>query len=222
MTELISPTQFKAMDGVEEWRILGDGITAFYPTRSFGDATRFAAAIGSIEGVERHPPDLDVRPDGVTVRLLTKRDDWYGPSTDDVEIARKVTGVAGELGLSADPARIQSLLVVPGAPKGIDVMPFWEAVLGYDRRPDSPDEDLVDPRNRWPAFWFEEMRDPRGDGGGAIHVAVWVPIERAEERVQAALSAGGRLVRDTWAPAWWTLADGAGNEVDISTVENRD
>ena len=26
------------------------------------------------------------------------------------------------------------------------VMPFWRAILGYEPRPDSPDEDLVDPR----------------------------------------------------------------------------
>jgi hypothetical protein len=30
------------------------------------------------------------------------------------------------------------------------------------------------------------------------------------------------VVRDDRAPMWWTLADAAGNEVDISTVENRD
>ena len=38
--------------------------------------------------------------------------------------------------------------------------------------------------------------------------------------VAAALAAGGRLVRDH-APMWWTLADAAGNEVDISTVQGR-
>jgi 4a-hydroxytetrahydrobiopterin dehydratase len=66
------------------------------------------------------------------------------------------------------------------------------------------------------------MEQPRADGGGAIHVAVWVAPEVAETRVAAALAAGGRMVRDTFAPAWWTLADAAGNEVDIATVLERD
>ena len=67
------------------------------------------------------------------------------------------------------------------------------------------------------------MREPRpGDGGGAIHVAVWVPYEQAEARLAAALAAGGRLVFDKYAPAWWTLADAAGNEVDIATSMHRD
>ena len=72
-----------------------------------------------------------------------------------------------------------------------------------------------------PSFWFEAMDEPRADGGGAIHVAIWVPYEEAEARVAAALADGGRLVRDQFAPAWWTLADAAGNEVDIATTTGR-
>jgi 4a-hydroxytetrahydrobiopterin dehydratase len=48
-----------------------------------------------------------------------------------------------------------------------------------------------------------------------------VPLEQAEARVTAALAAGGRLVRDH-APAFWTLADAAGNEADVATVTGRD
>ena len=66
------------------------------------------------------------------------------------------------------------------------------------------------------------MEQPRADGGGAIHVAVWVLPEQAEARIAAALAAGGRMVRDEFAPTWWTLADAAGNEADISpTIASR-
>ena len=101
-------------------------------------------------------------------------------------------------------------------------MPFWRAVLGYEPRLDSPAEDLVDPLDRGAPFWFETMEEPRAEGGGAIHVSVWIPRDQAEGRVAAALAAGGHLVRDDYAPAWWTLADAAGNEVDISTTAPRD
>jgi 4a-hydroxytetrahydrobiopterin dehydratase len=40
--------------------------------------------------------------------------------------------------------------------------------------------------------------------------------------VAAPLAAGGRMVRDGFAPAWWTLADAAGNEADIATPKGRD
>jgi 4a-hydroxytetrahydrobiopterin dehydratase len=113
------------------------------------------------------------------------------------------------------------MLIVPGGPDTAAIMPFWRAVLGYEPRRDSPAEDLVDAHDRGVAFWFEGMDEPRADGGGAIHIAVWLPYEQAEARLRAALAAGGRLVRDV-GPMWWTLADAAGNEVDIATTKNRD
>jgi 4a-hydroxytetrahydrobiopterin dehydratase len=69
---------------------------------------------------------------------------------------------------------------------------------------------------------FEGMDEPRPEGGGAIHVAIWVPYEQSKARVAAALAAGGSLVRDDFAPAWWTLADPEGNEADIATTMSRD
>ena len=81
-------------------------------------------------------------------------------------------------------------------------MPFWRAALGYEPRRDSPNEDLIDPHDREAPFWFEQMNEPRGDGDGAIHIAIWVPYEQAEARGAATLAAGGRLVRDEFAPSW--------------------
>ena len=185
-------------------------------------APRLVQAIGELAGLDVHHPDVDLRHDGVTVRLITIAEDYFGLSERDIELARQISAVAHDLGLAADPSAVQTVLVIPGAPVTAEVMPFWEAVLGYERRGDSPDEDLVDPRHRGPAFWFESMDAPRADGGGAIHVAIWVAPDQAEARVAAALAAGGHVVRDASAPAWWTLADAAGNEADIATMLSRD
>jgi 4a-hydroxytetrahydrobiopterin dehydratase len=222
MSEPITAREFHESAEAADWRVVGDGACAFYRTDSFASAARLLQAIGDLPGIEHDRPDVDVRADGVTVRLLTRSDDYYGMTGRDLELAGQISAVARDLGLSADPAAVQSILVVPGAPDITAVIPFWRAVLGYEPRPDSPDEDIVDPHDRWPAFWFEQMDEPRGDGGGAIHIAVWVPPEQAEARVAAALAAGGRLVRDTYAPSWWTLADAAGNEADIATTQGRD
>jgi 4a-hydroxytetrahydrobiopterin dehydratase len=221
MTDRISPKQFQQSEGVEAWRLVGDGACAYFRTGAFATGAQFVQAIGELPGIDDHPPDVDLRPDGVTVRLITSAGDYYGMTERDVEVARRVSAVAHRLGLAADPSAIQSLLVVPGATDIAAIMPFWRAILGYEPRADSPGEDLVDPRNRWPGFWFEQMQQPRPDGGGAIHVAIWVPYEQAAARIAAALAAGGRMVRDEFAPAWWTLADAAGNEADISTVQGR-
>jgi len=218
----ITARQFRESDGVEDWRVLGDGAYALFRTDGFAAGSRLVNAIGELPGIDGHHPDIDLRHTGVTVRLITITDDYFGMSRRDVELAGRISALAREQGATADASSVQTLSVIPGAPVAAEVMPFWEAVLGYRPRGDSPDEDLVDPQDRGPGFWFESMDAPRPDGNGAIHVAVWIPQERAEERVAAALAAGGRLVRDEFAPAWWTLADAAGNEADIATTESRD
>ena len=221
MTDHITAQQFEDAGGTEDWRVLGEGACTFFSTGSFAAGAGFVQAIGKLAGIDDHPPAVDLRPDGVTVRLITQEPEYRGMTERDVRVARQVSATARDLGLTADPSAAQTTLLIPGAPDAAAVMPFWRAVLGYDPRPDSPDEDLVDPRDRNPSFWFEQMDEPRADGGGAIHVAVWVPHDQAEARVAAALAAGGRLVRDDFAPTWWTLADAAGNEADVATTRGR-
>jgi 4a-hydroxytetrahydrobiopterin dehydratase len=219
--EPIMPSEFLASPGVEDWRILCDGILAFFPTSSFAESARFVEAIAALEEAAQHQPAVDVRAAGVTVRLISVSDDWFGPSREDAELAASISRLARYRGLRSQPERLQRMLVIPGAVDISTITPFWRAALGYDPRPDSPAEDLVDPADRDPAFWFEGMDQPRGDGKGAIHVAVWLPTELAEARVAAALAAGGTLISDAAAPSWWTLADAAGNEVCIGTIAGR-
>jgi len=223
MKDAISPKQFHEAEGTEDWRVLGgDGATAYFRTPSFAMSTKLVQAISALPGVDDDRPAIDVRPDGVTVRMITFTKEYAGMTKRHVELARQISAAARKLGLSADPSAVQCLTIIPGATSRAEVMPFWQAALGYEPRIDSPAEDLVDARDRGPAFWFEQMEQPRPDGDGAIHVVIWVPYEQAKARIAAALAAGGRMVRDDFAPSWWTLADAAGNEADIATTTGRD
>jgi 4a-hydroxytetrahydrobiopterin dehydratase len=223
MTDAISPKQFHQAEGVEDWRVLGgDGATAYFRTPSFATSAKLVQAISALPGVDDQRPAVDVRHDGVTVRMITFTKDYAGMTQRHVELARQISAAARKLGLAADPSAVQSLSIIPGATSRAEVMPFWRAALGYEPRIDSPAEDLVDAHDRGPAFWFEQMKEARLDGGGAIHVCIWVPYEQAQARIAAALAAGGRRVRDEFAPSWWTLADPAGNEADIATTTGRD
>ena len=218
----VTPDEFHSDEGLGDWRVLSEGACALFRTESLAAGARFVDAMSVLPGIERDRPAIDLRSDGVTIRLLAMTEDHYGLTAREVDLAKEISAIAQSQGLAADPSAIQTFLVVPGAPDGVAIMPFWRAVLGYDPRPDSPDEDLVDLQRIGPPFWFEPMDEPRPGGGGAIHVAVWVPHEVAESRVAAALAAGGRVVYDDHAPAWWTLADPAGNEADIATTQGRD
>ncbi|MBB5791348.1 VOC family protein [Jiangella mangrovi] len=221
MSEPFTMREFHADERTSDWRVVGDGATAVFRTGSFGAGAALVEAIaGAVGDAGPHHPDVDLRHDTVTVRILTERPDYMGLTTGDLELALRISELARDQGLTADPSSIQCVQVTMDALVSADVMPFWAAVLGYERRADSPDEDLVDPRWRGPSIWFQDMDAPRPQRN-RFHLDVWVPPELAQARVEAALAAGGHLVRDA-GPTWWTLADAEGNEVDVTCATGRD
>ncbi len=217
MTDRILPGQFHATDGAEAWRVLPDGAYAFFRADSLQTAARFVDAITGLVRVGNQP-DIDIRRDGVTVLVPAFKGQDYGLVQSDLELALAISAKAAQLGLSAEPGAIQSVSIIPGATDRRRIMPFWQGVLGYHPRADSPDEDLVDPRGRLAPLWFEEMDELRADGAGTIHLVVWVPWDAGESRVDAGVAAGGRIVRHNQEEGFWTLADPAGNEVDIAAT----
>lgn len=216
MEERIRPQQVHAAPGVEDWRVLGDGATAWFRTGSFAAGARLVQAIGELPGLAEHRPDVDVRHDGVTVRLVTMTEDCFGFSHRDVELARQISAVARGLGAAADPSAVQTVQVTIDALVLADVLPFWRALLGYVARGGST-EDLVDPAGRGAPFFFQQMDAPRPHRN-RVHVDVWVPYDRAEARVAAAVAAGGRILNDADAPSLWVLADPEGNEACVGTL----
>ncbi len=219
--------------GQADWRFtLYDGLRAFFGTPDLAGGAALVAAVAPLtsddDPDERPHVALDVRPAGVTVRLRTERDDGWGISTRDADLARGISAAASRLGLQADPARVQAVKLGIDALDRHAVRPFWQAVLGYVVRPDSGAQ-LVDPADRGPGVWFQDMLpelDPRHEERAAqrnrIHLDVYVPDDQAAARIAAAVSAGGCIVYDAEAPEWWTLADPEGNEVDVAVVPGRE
>lgn len=205
----VMPTEFHASPGVSDWRVLYWGAHAYYPTASFAEAARFVAAIAEIAERLEHAPDVDLRPEGVTIRTHSRRDGALGHK--DAELAAAISDAARELGLTADPSQLTVFGIAVAQDAGVDTRPFWEAVSGYERL---ADEDLIDRHRRGPHLWFHELEKPR-PGRGRTHIDISVPADQAEARVAAALAAGGRMVRDN-APAWWTLASPDNHGVDIA------
>src|SRR5262245_12334028 len=111
----ITAREFHATEGTADWRVLSDGACTFVATSSFAECAALVAAIAALPGIEGHRPDVDMRPDGVTIRLLTYADGYYGMSHRDVDNARAISGAIRDLGLAADPTDVQSLLIVPGS-----------------------------------------------------------------------------------------------------------
>jgi 4a-hydroxytetrahydrobiopterin dehydratase len=210
LAEAISPRQFHAGGGVDDWRALFSGANTHFLTGSFARGVELVDAIGRLADAADHHPDVDLRYGGVTVRLFTH--DLLSLSDKDLALARQISAAARELGIPADPSRVQTVQVAIDALDVPAVIPFWAAVLGYDSL---GDEDVVDALRQGPNFWFQQMDAPRPQRN-RIHIDISVPADQAEARVAAALAAGGSIVNDEHAPKWWTLADPEGNEVDVA------
>lgn len=209
MTKRVSAKAFHDAGGVEDWRVLFWGAHAYFAAESFRQGADFVFAVGALAEELDHYPDVDLRPDGVTVKTFTKVNGHM--SDKDIELARRVSALAAEHGLRPDPSRLTVVGVAVAQDEGADVRPFWAAVLGYDFL---DDEDAIDPSRRNPHFWFHQL-DPPKPGRGRFHIDVSVPAEQAQARIDAAIAAGGRLVT-SHAPNWWTLASPENHGVDIA------
>lgn len=210
-TEWISPTLFHRADGVSDWRVTSTGPQAVFAATSLSHAAALVApvvAAGERFGVQ---PDIDVRPEAVVVRVPYRSED--GIPAASAEFAATVSLAAAQLELVPDPSRAQTVGVYVAEHSAADVRPFFLAALGYDEFGES---DAVDPLRSGPQLAFNPIT---GDAAarGRTHFDVFVPADHAQARVDAALAAGGRLVDDTHAPAWWSLASPDNHGVDIAS-----
>jgi 4a-hydroxytetrahydrobiopterin dehydratase len=215
-TKKLTASQLSESEGLGDWRVLLRTLQTSFSTGSMAKGVEFAARIGAAADEANHHPDLAITYPRVHVLLTTH--EAKGLTTRDVDLARTISAIAVELAITAEPSVVTQLEIAIDALDIPAVKPFWEAVLGY--KPDG-DDDCVDPYGRGPAFWFQQMDAPRPQRN-RIHIDVTVPHDIAERRIAAALGAGGTLVSDEAAPAFWVLADPEGNEACICTWQGRD
>jgi 4a-hydroxytetrahydrobiopterin dehydratase len=221
MISRVSATDFTAL-GLEDWRVIRSGIEANFACGSFAEAGRFVADLAALCDERDHHASLDVRyPDLVHVMSTTHF--LEGLSERDVDLARAISEIATDRGYRSTP-RDSMVVEVAIDARDIDaVRPFWQTVLGYvpEHTPDGEQvQAVIDPEGIGPSVWFQQMDDPRTERN-RVHLDVIVPHDAAEKRVADAIAAGGRLVSDTRAKAFWVLADVEGNEACICTWQDR-
>lgn len=212
MSGRLTAAQFSAFPGVADWRVLWGGgyAAARFLTGSFAAGLALVAAIGELAAASGHDPDVDVRPESVTVRLRTV--EVQGLTSRDAALARQISAAAARLAAPPGPAAVQHVQVAIDALDIDAVRPFWHAVLGY---PVAGEEVLLDAHRQGPTFWFQQTQSPR-TGRNRFHIDIYLPHDQVQARIDAALAAGGRIVSDAHAPGWWTLADPEGNEADLA------
>lgn len=140
------------------------------------------------------------------------------------ELAAKVQAAAHRLGLTADVAEPRFVQVVIDAVDIPAARRFWSATLGYEEDPREGVTDIVDPRQLNMPLVFQDLDTSDADRiaqRNRIHIDLFLPDDQVAARLEAALAAGGTVVRDA-SPIWWTVADPEGNEVDLTISPGRE
>lgn len=211
----ITDQQFTELDGLDDWRVVLGAAHAVFRAGSFPAAAALVSAIADVAEAAQHHPDVDVRyPDRVRVALTTHATGRL--TTLDADVARQISAIAAAAGATSEPDRSQGIEVAIDTLDADRIRPFWAAVLGYRNVGGT----LVDPVRIGPTFWFQQMDEPRLDRD-RFHIDVSVPHDVADDRIAAALAAGGRLVSEEFARSWWVLADADGNEACVCTWQDR-
>jgi 4a-hydroxytetrahydrobiopterin dehydratase len=222
MAELITAARFADLELVD-WRwVLRRLEASFRTSGSFADATDFVARLGRLGDELDHHPAIDVRFPGV-VRVALSTRHQGGVTNLDVDLARAISAAAAESEMRSEPRRAQVAEIAIDVLDIAAVLPFWQAALAYEPEP-SPDgrppRALVDPRGHGPGVWFQQMDEPRPQRN-RIHIDIDVAHDEVDERLAATIEAGGTLVSDARARAFWVLADPEGNEACLCTWQDR-
>jgi 4a-hydroxytetrahydrobiopterin dehydratase len=216
-----TPTSRQISDAVNPlgWRLVLDAIYTEVLTSSLDQAARAAStAISTVGAAGQGHLSIDIRADRAVLRLHSAA---VGAVTGrDIQLARMVSDA---LATTPSAAAAQELEIAIDALDIGAVRPFWQAITGYVDQPGPSDlpGGLIDPIGRGPAIWFQQMDAPRPQRN-RIHLDIDVPHDAAPARIAAALAAGGTLLSDAAAPAFWVLADAEGNEACICTWQGRD
>jgi 4a-hydroxytetrahydrobiopterin dehydratase len=207
-----------AAEGLTGWVLLLGGLQTRLVSRDFATGLALTNAIGAAAEEMNHHPDVDLRYPHVDVRLTSH--DEGGVTERDVRLARTISRIAADAGVSLETRGVTRLEFALDSPSAKAVLPFWGAVWGAEHGtgPDADDE-LVDRSGVLPTIWFQESgsEEPRQ----RWHPDLWLDPAEVQPRIDAAVAAGGTLVSDEKAPSFWVLADPEGNRVCLCTWQDR-
>jgi 4a-hydroxytetrahydrobiopterin dehydratase len=204
-------------EGLSDWRVMFHALQTRFRTGNFATGLQLVNQIGAAAEEMGHHPDLDLRYPHLNIRLHSH--DVFGVTQRDVRLARRISEFAADLGVAADPSAVSVVELGLDTPDYTAIKPFWRAVLGLRDNP-KLDEEVRDDDGDLPTIWFQAT-DPHETPRQRFHLDIRVPPEVAQQRIAAALDAGGTLVSDKRAPAFVVLADPDGNKVCVCTWQGR-
>lgn len=200
-----------------DWRRLAQGLHARYRTGDFRAGLALVDAAAAAAETANHHPDITLRYGSVEFRLLSH--DAGGVTQRDVDLARRISRIAADLGVEATPQRLVMVELALDTARVAELGPFWAALLTGSAA-NVHGDDVVDRTGQVPLVWFQHS-EPHETPRQRFHLDVWVPHDVADDRIAAAVAAGGRVVDDSSAPSFTVLADPEGNRACVCTCLER-
>ena len=203
--------------GLDDWRRLAQALFARFRTGDFATGLAFVTAVTEAAERANHHPDVTLTYPLVDVKLISH--DVSQVTQRDIDLARRISEIAREQGIGAEPNAVTELELALDTADAAAVGPFWAALLTGSS--DSyTGNDVVDRSGRLPSLWFQDT-DAHETPRQRFHIDLWVPHDVADERIAAAVAAGGRVVNDENAPSFVVLADPEGNKACVCTLLDR-
>jgi 4a-hydroxytetrahydrobiopterin dehydratase len=138
----------------------------------------------------------------------------------DIDLARRVTEIAAEQAVAADPASVTGIELALDTANAATIAPVWAALLTGSteaRGRGTLGDHIRDATGQVPGLWFQDT-DEHETPRQRFHIDVWVPPEVAEQRIAAAVAAGGIIVDDSQAPSYTVIGDQDGNKACVCTT----
>jgi 4a-hydroxytetrahydrobiopterin dehydratase len=203
--------------GLDDWRKLAQALHARFRTGDFVSGLKFVTAVTEAAEAANHHPDVTLTYPFVDLKLISH--DVGQLSERDLDLARQISDIAREQGVDAEPTSLAEVELALDTADLAAAGPFWAALLTGSAESVTGD-DVVDPAGRVPLLWFQHT-DAHETPRQRFHLDLWVPHDVAQERIGAAVAAGGQVVDDNQAPAFVVLADPEGNRVCVCTFLDR-
>jgi 4a-hydroxytetrahydrobiopterin dehydratase len=209
--------------GINDWRQIFGQIKARFRTGDFAAGLALVHLIGEVAKTANRHPDITLTPMDVVV-ALPSREGGGGITRGDLDLAREISRCAANLGVTADVSALTQLELGLDTVRGQQLARFYAALLGADLVRGEP----VDASGQVPTVWWQDPQAadeafalPEQQFEQRWHFDVWVADDEAKHRLEAVLAAGGRLVSDEAAPAYWVVEDADGNRSCICTPSGR-